>query len=109
MNIVILISLEREREREIFMERYRPYHGNKMKFGNGRMPKVETVLNDDAVTHTYFQDNPPDKTTMREQDVVDNNGKLINGLDHIVDSYINLEVKLPHKNKELYGSVVGLC
>ena len=46
---------------------------------------------------------------MLEQDVVDNNGKLIEGLDHIVDSYINMEVRLPEGEKELYGKVVGLC
>ena len=46
---------------------------------------------------------------MPEQDVVDNNGKPINGSDHIVDSYINMKVKLPHEDKKLYGSVVGLC
>ena len=38
---------------------------------------------------------------MPEQDVVDNNGKPIEGLDHIVDSYINMEVRLPEGEKEL--------
>ena len=57
-----------------------------MKLGNGRMPKVELVLDDDAVTHTYFYDEPADKVIMPEQDVVDNNGKPIDGLDHIIDS-----------------------
>ena len=49
-----------------------------MKIGNKTKPKVKTVLdndNDDAVTHLYFQDKPSDKTTMPEQDVVDNDGK----------------------------------
>ena len=46
---------------------------------------------------------------MPEQDVIDNDGKSIDGLGHIVDCYINMEVKLPHEDKELYGSVVGLC
>ena len=46
---------------------------------------------------------------MPEQDVVYDDRKPINGFDHIVDSYINMEVKLPHENKELYGSVIGLC
>ena len=99
------------KERENFMERYRSYHGKKLKIGNGTMPKVETVLddNDDTVTHTYFPDKPADKTTMPEQDVIDDDGKPIHGFDHIVDSYINMEVKLPFENKELSGSVVGLC
>ena len=38
---------------------------------------------------------------MPEQDVVDNNGKPIDGLDHVVDSYNNMEVKLPEGEKEL--------
>ena len=46
---------------------------------------------------------------MPEQDIVDDDGKPIDGLDHIVDSYINMEVKLPHEDKEFYGSVIGLC
>ena len=92
------------------MARCRLYDGNKIKLGNKRLPKVETVMedNDDTVAHTYFPDKPADKTEMPEQDVVDDNGKPINGLDHIVDFYINMEVKLPHKDKELYGSIVGL-
>ena len=67
-----------------------------MKLGNKRLPKVETVLedDDDTVAHTYFLDKPADKTEMPEQDVVDNDGKPIDGLDHIVDSYVNMEVKL---------------
>ena len=98
------------KEREDFMVKCRSYHGNKMKLGNSTMPKVETVHDDDdTVTHTYFPDEPADKTEMPEQDVVDDEGKPIDGLDHIVDSYINMEVKLPHKDKELYGSIVGLC
>ena len=82
-----------------------------MKLESKRLPKVEAVLedDDDTVANTYFPDKPADKTDMLEQDVVDNDGKPINGLDHIVDSYINMEVKLPHKDKELYGSIVGLC
>ena len=37
-----------------------------MKLGNKRIPKVETVLDDDddTVAHTYFQDEPTDKTEM---------------------------------------------
>ena len=74
-----------------------------MKLGNGRMPKVEveTVLDDDdeTIANSYFPDEPADKTEMPEQDVVDDDGKPIDGLDHIVDSYINMEVKLPHKDK----------
>ena len=93
------------------MERCQSYHGNKMKLGNGKMPKVETVLDDDddTVTHTYFLDKPADKTTMPEQDVIDKDRKPIHGLHHIVDPCNNMEVKLPHQGKELYGSVVGLC
>ena len=66
-----------------------------MKVGDSTVPKVETVSenNDaDVYKHTYFPDIPIDKTTMLEQDVIDNDGKPIYGLDHIVDSYINMEV-----------------
>ena len=64
---------------------------------------------DDTVTHTYFQGKPADKTTMPEQNVIDDNGMPIHGLDHIVDFYINMEVKLPFRGKKLFGSVIGLC
>ena len=46
---------------------------------------------------------------MPEQDVIDDKGNPIDGLDHIVDSYINMEVRLPSGEKELYGQVIGLC
>ena len=84
-----------------------------MNIGNKTKPKVEILLDndddDDAVTHSYVQDEPADKTIMPEQDVIDNDWKPILGLDHIVNSYINMEVKLPSGDKELYGAVVGLC
>ena len=82
-----------------------------MKTGDCNIPKVETVLEDDGADdykHTYFPDKPVDKTTMPEQDVIDNEGNPIKGLDHIVDSYINMEVSLPSGEEELYGQVVGL-
>ena len=74
LNLIKERERERERERENFMKKCRLYHGNKMKFGNKKMPKVETVLNDDndIVAHTYFQDEPANKTTMSEQDIIDN-------------------------------------
>ena len=77
-----------------------------MKVGDSTVPKVETVLDDDGADdckHTYFPDIPVDKTTMSEQDVIDDKGNPIDGLDHIVDSYINMEVRLPLGKKELYG------
>ena len=81
-----------------------------MKLGNKNMPKVETVLDDDdgTVAYTYFQDGTADKTTMPEQDIIDDDGKPIDGLDHIVDSCINMEVRFPSLEKELYKQVVGL-
>ena len=75
------------------------------------MPKTETVVNDDdnAYDHTFFLDIPVDTTIVLEQDVIDNNEKPVHGLDHVVDSYINMEVRLPSGEKELYGQVVCLC
>ena len=83
-----------------------------MKIRDSTVPKVETVSendNADDYEHTYFPDIPVDNTTMPEQDVIDDDGKPVDGLDHIVDSYINLEVQLLSGEKELYGQVVGLC
>ena len=58
--------------------------------------KVETVLEDDddadKIEHTYFPDLPEDKRTMPDQDVIDDDGNPIAGLDHIVDNYIDMEV-----------------
>ena len=84
-----------------------------MKVGDSTLPKVETVLQDDdnadEIEHTYFLDIPEDKTTMPDQDVIDDDGNPISGLDHIVDNYINMEVRLPFGEKELYDQVIGLC
>ena len=60
-----------------------------MKIRDSTMPKIETVTEDDGAVdyeHTYFPDIPVDKTTMPEQDVIDDEGKPIAGLDHIVDN-----------------------
>ena len=94
------------------MEKCRSYHGNKMKVGDSTVPKIETVSDDDGADnyeHMYFPDIPIDKTTMPEQDGTDDTVNPIDGLDHIVDSYINMEVRLPSGEKELYGQVMGLC
>ena len=85
-----------------------------MKLGDSTMPKVETVIEDDGDSavdheHTYFFDIPVDKTTMLEQDVIDDEGNPIAGLDHIVDNYIDMEIRLPLGEKELYDQAVGLC
>ena len=72
------------------MEKCRSYHGNKMKVGDSAIPEVETVQKEDGADdykHTYFPDIPLDKTTIPEQNVIDNEGNLIIGLDHVV--YIN--------------------
>ena len=83
-----------------------------MKVGDSTLPKVETVLEDDddadKCEHTYFPDIPEEKITMTEQDIIDNKGNPIDGLDHIVDNYINMEVLLPFGEKELYEQVVRL-
>ena len=59
--------------------------------------------------HTHFPDISVDKTTILEQDVIDDDSKPIDGLDHIVDSYINIEVRIPVGEKELYRQDIGLC
>ena len=69
-----------------------------MKIGDSTVLKVETVSEDDGADdykHIYFPDIPVDRITMPEQDVIDNEGNPIKGLDYIVDSYINMEVRLP--------------
>ena len=87
-----------------------------MKVGISTAPKVEIVTDDDDDDDddddlwTFVPDIPVEALKeMPEQDVFDNNGKLIDGLDHIVDSYINIEVRLPEGDKELYEKVVDLC
>ena len=90
------------RERDEFMVKCRSYHGDKMKVGKSRLLKVETVTDDEDEVGTFFPEEPVEtsrKTEMPEQDVVYNNGKPIHGLDHIVDSYINIEVRLPEGEK----------
>ena len=75
------------------------------------MPKVETVTEDDGAVdyeHTYFPDIPIDKTTMPEQDVIHDEGNPIAGLDHIVDNYINMEVRLPSGERALWPSLWSL-
>ena len=80
-----------------------------MKVGKSTAPKVETVTDDDDLG-TFVPDIPVEPLKeMPEQDVVDNNGKPIDGFDNIVDSYISMEVKLLEGEKELYRKVVGLC
>lgn len=80
-----------------------------MKVGNSTVLKVETVTNNDDYKHKFFPDIPVDNTMITEQDVIDDKRKPIDGLDQIVDSYINMEVRLPLGEQELYGQDVCLC
>ena len=58
----------------------------------------------------YFLDIPVHKRIMPEQDMIDDDSKPVDGLDHIIDSYnINMEVQLSSGEEELYRQVVGLC
>ena len=73
-----------------------------MKLGKSRLPKVETIADDKDDVVIYFPEisvEASQKIEMTEQDVVDNNGKAVHELDHIVDSYINMEVRLPEGEK----------
>ena len=88
------------------MEKCRLYHNNKMKIGDSTVLKVETISDDDGAhdyEYTYLPDIPVDKTTVPEQDVIDNKGNPINGLNHIVNSYTNMEVRLPSGRKSFIG------
>ena len=97
-------------ERDKFMVKCRYLHSNKLKVGNKTAPKVETVTDNEDRVRICVADKPVEAMKqIPEQDVVDNNGKPIDGLDHIVDSYIKMEVRLQEGKKELYGKVVGLC
>ena len=93
------------------MEMCRLYYGNRIKLGNKKMHQVEIELDDDddTVAHTYFQEESADKTTMSKQNIIDDDRKPIDGFDHIDDLYINIEVKLLHEDKELYGSFIVFC
>ena len=85
------------------MVKCRSWDGNKLNVGNSTAPKVKTFTNDtdDDNIGTFVPNIPVELLKeMPEQDVIDNNGKLIEGLDHIVDSYINMEVKLPEGRKK---------
>ena len=77
-------DLNINRKKEQFMVKYRSWHGNKVKVGNSTVPKVETVTDDDDVG-TFVPEKPLEVLNeIPEQDVVDNNGKPIDGLDCIV-------------------------
>ena len=93
------------------MKKCQAYHGNKLKVGNSTMLKVEMVADDDDNTcdHIFFPNIPIDTTNIPEQDMIDNDGKSVRGLNHVVDSYINMEVRLSSGEKELYRQVFGLC
>ena len=98
------------RVKETFVVKCRSWHGNKLKVGNSTVPKVATITDDEDDVGAFILDIPVEALKeMLEQDVVNNNGKPIDSLGHIIDSYINMEVQLPEGEKELYGKVVGLC
>ena len=100
-----------QRERDEFIEKCRKYHGTKLKIGKGRIPKVKvkTVDNDEEVKPFVPIVPEAEPSQIPEQDAVDANGKTIPGLDHLHDTFVNMEVKLNRKEKELYGKVIGLC
>ena len=93
------------------MEKCRQYHGTKLKIGKGRIAKVKVETVDDNEEVKPFVPIVPEvePSQIHEQDAVDANGKTIPGLDHLHDTFINMEVKLNKEEKELYGKVIGLC
>ena len=81
-------DLNLSRTRDTFMERCQLCLGNKMKMRDSTVLKVEIILankDPDYYRHTYFSEVPVDKTPMSEQDVIEDDGKPIDGFDHIVD------------------------
>ena len=76
------------------------------------MPKVETVLegNEDEEVSSFVAIVPEaESSQIPEQEAVNTNGKPIPNLDHLHDTFINIEVKLNKDYKDLYGQVIGLC
>ncbi len=92
------------------MEKCRQYHRTKLKIGKGRIPKVEVETVDDDEEVKPFVPIVPEAelSQIPEQDAVDTNGKTIPRLDHLHDTFVNMEVKLNRREKELYGKVIGL-
>ena len=91
------------REKEVFMEKCKSYHGNKLKLGNQTLPSVSTTGEEEEQSVGTFNpvtDDEDEESSTPEQEVVDGNGKPIDGLDHIVDTYINMEVRLPQGEAE---------
>ena len=93
------------------MEKCRQYCGTKLKIGKGRSPKVKVkTVNDDEEVKPFVPIVPEaEPSQIPEQDAVDANGNTIPGLDHLHDTFVNMEVKLNNREKELYGKVIGLC
>lgn len=94
------------------MEQCWKVHGTKLKVGGGKIPKVETVLEDDEDEEVPpFIPIVPDAESSQilEQEAVDANGKPIPNLDHLHDTFVNMEIKLNNEDKDLYGQVIGLC
>lgn len=119
-----------QRERNVFMDKCRKRYGDKLTVSDDTRPTsdalssgADDVVMSDGATTSEPMSNPSgelrsepndapyyEPSHIPEQDAVDANGKPIDNLDHILDTYINMEVRLPRgEEKELYGKVIGLC
>ena len=66
---------------------------------------METVKESEWIP--YENDGNP-SCKMLEQEAADANRKFIN-LNHILDIYINMEIRLPQGESVLFGKVIGAC
>ena len=116
-------SIEGQREREVFMTRCRARHGDKILVPGkkGKMIRPEQKEResdeDDMEEDPLLEDLPPfeplvpnaEPSNIPEADVVDDDGNPISNLDHLHDTFVNMEVRLPKGERELYGKIIGLC
>ena len=104
------------RQREEFMQKCQRTHGDKLKVGNDEV-KVESNKDNQMESDDSGEEVPPfiplvpdaEPSKIPEQDVVDEDGNPVDKLDHIYETYINMEVKMPRQSKDMYGQVIRMC
>ena len=93
-------------EQNAFMDKCKQRYGDKLTVSAA---PFETNRPDDDVDPGEFvpyEDDTTPPVEMPVTETTDATGKFIN-MDHVMDNYINMEIRLPIGESELFGKVIG--
>ena len=90
-----------------FMDKCKKRYGNKLTEAPAPFETTNPEGNDEVSGEFIpYEDETTPPVEMPATEATDVNGKFIN-MDHVMDNYINMEIRLPQGEREVFGKVIG--